>query len=354
MNFGIVDQIARAVLYEGYMLYPYRSSSVKNKQRWNFGVLYPPAYAEAQSGADASMSQTECLVAGAVIPALEVRVRFLQLVERSIGKFATAARDLPDGGGTGFNLVERLEIDGKAFQPGQEAVEREISLHLLYGDSLTLEPTLRQFSFPAGTQVEMLRSQDGSIHGVIVREHKELNIGVEFVAHSHGSDLFRVTVRTKNLTPFAMADQVSRDQALASSLLSAHVVLGAKTGKFISLLEPPEDLKTQVAACNNIGTWPVLVGNADEKDTLLSSPIILYDYPQIAPESAGDLFDGTEIDEILSLRIMTLTEDEKREMRESDDKTRQILERTEALPPEQLMKLHGVVRALRPLKEEAS
>ncbi len=98
----------------------------------------------------------------------------------------------------------------------------------------------------------------------------------------------------------------------------------------------------------------MLVGAAGEQDTILSSPIILYDYPEIAPESAGDLFDGTEIDEILSLRIMTLTDEEKLEMRQSDDRARQILERTEALPPEQFMKLHGVVRSVRPFKEEAS
>jgi hydrogenase maturation protease len=76
----------------------------------------------------------------------------------------------------------------------------------------------------------------------------------------------------------------------------------------------------------------------------------LYDYPQIAPESPGDLFDGAEIDEILSLRIMTLTEEEKREIRQSDDRVRQILERTESLPEEQLMKLHGVLRGLRSAK----
>jgi hypothetical protein len=355
MNLGIADQIARAVLYEGYMLYPYRSSSVKNKQRWNFGVLYPPSYAEAQSGADASMSQTECLVAGAVIPALEVRVRFLQLVERSIGKFTIPlpGSESRQGPSREFKLVERLEVNGKVFQPWQEAVEREITLHLLYGDSLTLGPSMRQFSFPAGRHLEMLRDHDGDIHGVIVREHKNLNIGVEVAAYPHGHNLFRVMVRTKNLTPFAMRGQQNRDQALASSLLSAHVVLGAKNGKFISLLEPPDEMRELASACNNIGTWPVLVGSAGDTDTMLSSPIILYDYPQIAPESAGDLFDGTEIDEILSLRIMTLTDDEKREMRDSDDKTRQILERTEALPPEQFMKMHGVVRAMRPLKEDA-
>ena len=98
------------------------------------------------------------------------------------------------------------------------------------------------------------------------------------------------------------------------------------------------------ASCKNVGTWPVLVGEEGQCDTLLSSPIILYDYPQIAPESAGDLFDGTEIDEILSLRIMTLTDDEKREMSQSDERARQMLERTETMPVEQLMKLHGVLR----------
>jgi hydrogenase maturation protease len=98
----------------------------------------------------------------------------------------------------------------------------------------------------------------------------------------------------------------------------------------------------------------VLVGDAGQRDTLLASPIILYDYPHIAPESIGDLFDGTEIDEILSLRILTLTDDEKREIRDSDERARQILERTESMPAEQFMKLHGAVRGMRPLKEDVS
>ncbi len=354
MNLGVVEQITKAVLYEGYMLYPDRLSSVKNKQRWNFGVLYPPSYAEAQSGADACISQTECLIAGAVIPALEVRVRFLHLVERSIGKFEAPVTDPPQDVDRRFKLVDRLEVNGKVFLPWQEAVEREVSLQLIYGDSLNVKPSMHQFSFPAGRRVEILRDSDGDTPGVIVREHKNLTVGIEVAVHPHGENVFRVTVRTKNLTPFAMSVETDRDHALESSLLSAHVVLGAKNGRFISLLDPPDDFKEQVSACTNIGTWPVLVGKEGENDTLLSSPIILYDYPQVAPERAGDLFGGAEIDEILSLRIMTLTNDEKREMRESDDKTREILERTEALPPEQFMKLHGVVRPLHRVKEEAS
>jgi hypothetical protein len=95
----------------------------------------------------------------------------------------------------------------------------------------------------------------------------------------------------------------------------------------------------------------VLVGKEGDRDAMLSSPIILYDYPQIAPESPGTLFDGTEIDEILTLRIMTLTDEEKEQMRQGDARAREILERTEALSPEQFMKLHGTIRSLRPVSE---
>ena len=109
-------------------------------------------------------------------------------------------------------------------------------------------------------------------------------------------------------------------------------------------------MQTFVKECQNIRTWPVLVGNEGERNTMLSSPIILYDYPQIAPESPGPLFDGSEIDEILSLRILTLTDEEKVQMRQ-DERTREILERTEALTPEQFMKLHGTIRELRPITE---
>ena len=354
MNLAAVEQIAKAVLYEGYLLYPYRRSSIKNQQRWNFGVLYPAAYAEAQSGADASTSQTECIIAGSATPALELRVRFLQLVERTVGKF-----DLPIAGITPEHQpvqVNRLEVDGMLFDPWQEAVEREIVLPLVFGETLNFQPTLHTFTFSAGKELEPIHNSAGRIAGVIIREHGELQVAVEVSAQSFSPDVFRITIRTHNLTHFTMTmdRDPSREAALVSSLLSAHVVLGATSGHFVSLLEPPADLSDLVAQCRNVGTWPVLVGAAGEQDTILSSPIILYDYPEIAPESAGDLFDGTEIDEILSLRIMTLTDDEKLEMRQSDDRARHILERTEALPPEQFMKLHGVVRSLRPSKEEAS
>jgi hydrogenase maturation protease len=161
--------------------------------------------------------------------------------------------------------------------------------------------------------------------------------------------LFKITARITNTASMNPQDLKSRDGALMRSLVSTHTILGVHGGEFVSLLDPPDDLREPVSTCRNTGTYPVLVGDEGERDLMLSSPIILYDYPQIAPESAGELFDSTEIDEILTLRIMTLTDDEKREMRNVDDRARRILERTETMPVEQLMKLHGAVRGLRPV-----
>jgi hypothetical protein len=130
------------------------------------------------------------------------------------------------------------------------------------------------------------------------------------------------------------------------SFISTHTILRVCEGSFISLLETPDELQDAAQGCQNRRTWPVLVGEQGEQDTMLSSPIILYDYPQIAPESPGTLFDGTEIDEILTLRILTLSDEEKEEMRQGDPRVRELLERTEALTPEQFMQLHGTIRKL--------
>ena len=124
-------------------------------------------------------------------------------------------------------------------------------------------------------------------------------------------------------------------------------MLTARGAQFVSLTDPPDRLRAEAEACRNEGTWPVLVGEPGSRDTLLSSPIILEDHPRIAPESPGDLFDGGEIDGLLTLNILSLTDEEKAEMRDSDPRTREILERTENLSEEEMMRLHGAIRDLR-------
>jgi hypothetical protein len=352
MNLAAAEKIAKAVLYEGYMLYPYRPSSVKNQRRWNFGVLCPFSYSETQKDSEAWTMQTECLVEGGSLATLEIRVRFLQLVARSVGELISPVARLcaeePE-----FRPVARLEVAGRIYQPWQEAVEREVIVPACTMEALVRTPLSRLFTFSAEKQFEGLREREGPVTAVLLRERSAIQGMVQVKGERVADDLFKISVRICNLTPFATAQQATREDALLVSLVSTHTVLGVQDGRFVSLLAPPETLIELAASCKNVGTWPVLVGEEGQRDTLLSSPIILYDYPQIAPESAGDLFDGTEIDEILSLRIMTLTDEEKREMSQSDERARQMLERTETLPVEQLMKLHGVLRNLRPAEDNS-
>jgi hydrogenase maturation protease len=359
MNTTPIDAIARAVLYEGYMLYPYRPSSVKNRQRFNFGVLYPKSYSESQVGSDAWSMQTECLVEGGAHTRIEIRVRFLKLVARSVQKLISSTSD-PDAMPQ-FAPVSSLEVDGKVFTSWQEAIEREVKVPPLNLEALTNAPVTWEFAFPARNEPELLSDAAGRLVGTIDRKQASVHGTVEIEAQPAAAGVFKIRVCVKNQTSFmdgevaAEADSPSasdRDAALMHSLVSAHVLLAAINGQFVSLLEPSENLRDLAETCQNLGAWPVLVGAEGERNTMLASPIILYDYPQIAPESPGDLFDGTEIDEILALRILAMTEAEKNEMRNSDDRARKMLERTESLPMEHLMKLHGTLRDLRPCKEE--
>ncbi|MDQ2856751.1 MAG: hypothetical protein M3R68_10510, partial [Acidobacteriota bacterium] len=352
----LVDKIVNAVLYEGYMLYPYRPSAVKNRQRWNFGVLYPQSYSETRGGTEATSMQTECLMLVNDATVLEVRIRFLHLVQRQIGKVSESAAQGHYDSAPDYQAVESLEVDGQRFQSWQEAIEREVVVPAARLRDLEAEPQHLTFGFPAQYQFEPLSDKSGRLVGVIVR-HQELVTGeISLSAKQEGDGLSKITVKISNRTAL---DDVSnnivrsdRDLALLCSTVSTHTILGVTRGEFVSQLDPPEHLRAASSTCNNAGTWPVLVGAEGATDTMLSSPIILYDYPQIAPESAGNLFDGTEIDEILTLRIMTMTEEEKREMRGADDRARQILERTETLPIEQLMKMHGAVRGLKAVSKK--
>jgi len=332
------------------MLYPYRPSSVKNRQRFNFGVLYPKTYTDAQNGSDAWSLRTECMVEGNSLSAVEVRVRFLKLVSRSIRKLKYPVES---DEAVEFEAVSALDVNGKIFSAWQEAIECDVTIPACNLYELALSPYEHDFVFPAGEKTELLRNASNQLVGVISRKQESIRGTVEIAAGQLADGAFKIEISVKNLSTLEdEGGQINRDRALVRSLASAHVVLGAVDGQFVSLLDPPEHLKDFALSCHNVGVWPVLVGSEGERDIMLASPIILYDYPQIAPESPGDLFDGTEIDEILALRIMTMTDDEKREMRDGDERARRILERTETLPMEHLAKLHGTLRELRSLKGE--
>ena len=328
LNNEQIREIADAILYEGYLLYPYRHSSIKNRQRWTFGVVYPQIYSKTQRSNEPWQMRTECLVQGSAEQAtLDVTMRFLHL------------------------LMRTSEAQGQHGHAGYEAWEegraREVAaLHLPLHELIT-QPKQVAISFPAEHLVEdttTVRSQQ-AIAGM-------MTISAEQVS----GQLFKLSVVIENTTPLENAGNTSalRNGVLLQSFVSTHTILQGQQAIFISLLDPPDALSDAAQACKNEHTWPVLIGDAGEQDAMLSSPIILYDYPQIAPESIGTLFDGTEIDEILTLRIMTLTDEEKQEMRHADSRANALLERTESMTANDLMKLHGVIRDLHSVDEEVS
>jgi hydrogenase maturation protease len=303
MNTEAVERVANAVLYEGYLLYPYRRSALKNRRRWDFGVVYPSG---READNEPSFLQTQCLVESSGNPLVETQVRFLHTFVREDGE-----------------------------ESWQEATPRSIDMAPQHLEQLVATSFHCDFEFPA----------DGSMGLDVIQG--ALKVSVERLEQG----LYRYSLRICN-TAVQTGSTVA--ERLARALASTHAILGVRDGAFVSVLEPPDSYRNHAAACRNTGLWPVLAGEKPSRTIMLASPIILYDYPEIAPESAGDLFDGTEIDELLTLRVLTLTDDEKQEIRVGDPRGRAILERSEKLSDEGLQRLHGSIRELRPAtKEEA-
>jgi hypothetical protein len=327
-----VRQIADVVLYEGYILWPYRRSALKNQRRWTFGGVYPRGHSASHPD-DRWVMRTQCLLEAGDDATVDVRVRFLHVVER------TVARATPGG----LEPVDELTVGGRRHLAWDEAVEREIVAPRLAVDAL-LAGRRVEIGIADGREEEELVDAAGERAGALVRSWRRLSGTLDVSAERLGPTLFRLTAEIANTTPW---DGGAREDVLRQAFCSTHTVLGAGAGAFVSLTDPPEPLREAAASCRNNGTWPVLVGEPGGRHTLLSSPIILEDHPRIAPESPGDLFDGGEIDQMLVLNILGLTDEEKAEMRDSDPRAREILERTEALSEEQLMRLHGAIRDLR-------
>ncbi len=307
MNRELVDKVVQAVLYEGYILYPYRASSKKNqRERFTFGRVYPRTYSEAQNGLEPYSMQAECLVQNESHDAsLEVDVRFLQPLARETD--------------------EQLWL---------EAIEREVKLTPI---SLNAPVSCtRKFTFPSARTID----------GTTVRWNEMICGRIELETQPVDQVVSKISVRILNETPSPADRSETQEEVIMRTFASTHTILHAASGEFISLLDPDPQYEQAAKGCQNIGCWPVLVGDAgkNDRDAMLASPIILYDYPKIAAESPGALFDSTEIDEILSLRVQAMTDAEKMEMRAIDEQARRILERTENLSADHYMKMHGTMR----------
>jgi hypothetical protein len=327
-NWDRARAVADAVLYEGYLLYPYRATSSKNQSRWQFGVLGPQGAAEAGIGEDGTLS-AQVLVRSYGVPSLSGVVRFLQLQHRG------AEREVGEGR---FERVDELVAGPTAWVSWDEAVECNIKIDPFRVTSL---PRTLDISVPAGTEAEAVEG------GRLVRTRRSLHGRLDISADPD-CDLLRLTFEVRNTAPPA----ADKDEAIATSLIGTHLLIEVTDGEFVSLLEPPDAAADAVARCEHHRCFPVLTGAAPAAtsnegstgDLILVSPIILYDHPEIAEQSKGALFDSTEIDEILTLRVMTMTDEEKAQARATDPLAARIIDRCDSMSPEAMLDLHGVLR----------
>ncbi len=328
-----MSAIARAVLYEGYLLWPYRPSALKNRQRWTFGAVFPPRWSREHPD-DPCTLQSEVLLQGDADTRLEATVRFLHVIDRGL----TDANGRP---------VDELQVGGERHLAWEEATERELGFPSRALGSLEdgEQATLR---LDAGSERPRPTAAKRGDAGAVTRSWSALDVHASIRAQRLESGLYRLTARVANTTSWQGEE---RRQALRHALVSTHVAWQAQDGAFVSAADPPARLAEHVRACANAGTWPVLAGAQGDRTAMLSAPIILEDHPRIAPESPGDMFDGGEIDQLLILNVLALSEEEKGEMRDSDPRARALLERCCGMGAEELMGLHGTIRELRPLHE---
>jgi hypothetical protein len=323
MKLDEVRQVADAVLYEGYILYPYRASAQKNHSRWQFGVLMPPGYAAADPS-ESSVMRSECVFEHRGQPGLEVTLRFLQVQRR---RTEAGAND------TGAAAV------------WDEAVEQEVTVT---AQGLT-EGAVTRFTVPGGEETEITSGAR------VTRRRQPLTgtVSVHVTPLPGPWQAARLTVEVANESempgggtrgdkPFLL----ERDAALPAALVAAHLIATVSGGAFLSMTDPPEWARPQVEACRSTGCWPVLAGPEGSRQVMLAAPIILPDHPQVAKESPGELYDGTEIDEILTLRTLALSAEEKAEARATDPRAAALIDRVDAMDAPTLAQLHGTIRSM--------
>ncbi|MFJ6513243.1 hypothetical protein ACIQMO_26060 [Streptomyces sp. NPDC091406] len=338
--------VADAVLFEGYVLYPYRASSAKNRMRWQFGVLVPPA-CTAGNGEHAEQ-RTDLLLEPRSGDRLHAELRFLHVRRRTVERLE------PDGS---YTEVPELELPDRVLVPWDEGHEERIRLHAPLAELTGEQAHARTVTFdlPPGTEHEPVLDEEGRTLGRLVRRRGRLSGEIRpYVEQLPGPyRLSRLTVTVHNtVDASAPPHGAGRDDALPHSMIGAHLLLAVEGGRFLSMTDPPEWARPAVAGLRNENTWPVLAGPADREDVVLSSPIILEDHPALADESPGPLYDATEIDEILSLRTAALTDHEKREARGTDARAAEVIDLVDTMPEAVRERLHGAIRGLREVTGE--
>src|SRR5262249_30980915 len=155
--------------------------SLKNRQRWTFGGLYPEAYCETHRG-EVSGHQLECLVAGTGVTTIEVVVRFLHLTTRLVGEVTPPLAAWPEDLEPPSRPVEFLRAGDRIYQKWQEAEEREVGLGEMTLGELSSVPRNTPFTFSAWRRAEPVLGSCGEVVGVVIREQQAIAGIVELEA----------------------------------------------------------------------------------------------------------------------------------------------------------------------------
>ncbi|TDE24949.1 hypothetical protein [Actinomadura sp. 6K520] len=297
-----VRAIADVVLYEGHRLWPSRRSAPGKGRRWTVGGVYPRPYADLAG--DPWTVCAEFLMEGSPEADVEVTLRFLHAVHRQA----------MDGGVP----VDEVSAGGATHETRQEAREREITSGRVSVARLLRSPVRVPVAVAAGTDEEEL---GGGAR--FTRLWHRVDGTVEISAAEAGDGVVRLRIEVGNT-----GRGEDRDEAVHAGMMCAHVVARARGGAFVSPGDPPERLAGAAAECASDGLWPVLAGAPGCYDTVLAAPVVLYDWPQVAPE--GSPFDGGEAGRLLVLGVLSLSEEERREMAAADPRVAEFLERCAA------------------------
>jgi hypothetical protein len=196
-----VEKITRTCLYEGYLLWPYRRSALKNAKRWTFGGVFPPSCA-APLGERGALRAEVLLDTGGGDPARErltVRLRFLQVVDREVAATDPADPAAPP------RPVDRLTVDGEHHLAWQEATEREVSWRPTLAELLN-GGAGHPVDLPAGAHREPVRDAAGRVAGEVTHRWQRLTGTVHARAEPvpDAGGVLRIAVRVENTTPPAI------------------------------------------------------------------------------------------------------------------------------------------------------
>jgi hypothetical protein len=265
-------RVADALLYEGFPVSPRRPPEARSQVGFHAGVLMPPAYRGATETGRAAC-QTECVIECPDRAQLEIVVRFLRLQHRSV-----YARD--PAGGT-LREVAALTVAGVEYTCADEAREQEEYLSSSVA-SLLGSGAEMTFHLGLGESYEGLAGPDGKPAGRLTRRWPTLQGAVRARAQrvSGRFQAVRLSIVVENRTR-PEGPLHGRGDGLRHALIAVHTLIGIGDGRFLSMTDPPAWAAAEIAACTNVGTWPVLAGPPGCGNLMMSSPVTMDDHPEV-------------------------------------------------------------------------